>query len=253
MRNMLVLLIAAAVVMSVSGTVVGQGVTAAVKSVTLEGNAIVDNLKRAQPGIPIDRVESTPMPGMYAVVLKDGTVLYGSKNGKHLFSGDMFDISGGEIVNLAEQRRTKSRQSLLTDPLMGEGLVFAATGMRKATISVFTDVDCGFCRKLHLEVPQLNAMGVEVRYLAYPRAGVGSESYKKIVSAWCSKDPNTALTALKAGKTIADNQCNDNPVADLYQLGQRMGISGTPAILLEDGRLLPGYMPAAQLAETIGI
>ena len=136
---------------------------------------------------------------------------------------------------------------------MQQGLVFAATGKRKATISVFTDVDCDYCRKLHLEVPELNAMGVEVRYLAYPRAGVGSESYRKIVSAWCATDPNTALTALKAGKTITDNQCSDNPVADQYQLGQQMGISGTPAILLEDGRLLPGYMPAAQLAESIGI
>jgi len=217
------------------------------------GQAIIDNLTKAQPGIPIERVEETTMSGILAVVLGDGTVLYGSEDGTHLFSGDMFSIAGGEIVNLAEQRRSSTRQELMSDPLFKDALVFAATGTKKASINVFTDVDCGYCRKLHQEVPQLNAMGIEVRYLAYPRAGVGSESYTKIVSAWCADNPQQALTQLKRGQNIADRQCGDNTVADQYNLGQKMGISGTPAIILEDGRLLPGYLPAAELAATLGL
>ncbi len=217
------------------------------------GQLIIDNLTQAQPGIPIERVEKTSMAGVLAVVLSDGTVLYGSEDGKHLFSGDMFSIAGGQIVNLAEQRRTSTRQELMRDPLFQDALVFAATSSKKASISVFTDVDCGYCRKLHQEVPQLNAMGIEVRYLAYPRAGVGSDSYKKIVSAWCAKNPQQALTQLKAGQNIANQQCSDNTVADQYNLGQKMGISGTPAIIVEDGRLLPGYLPAAELAATLGL
>lgn len=217
------------------------------------GQLLIDNLSQAQPGIPIERVEKTSMAGVLAVVLSDGAVLYGSEDGKHLFSGDMFSIAGGQIVNLAEQRRTTTRQELMKDPLFKDALVFAATSKKKAAINVFTDVDCGYCRKLHQEVPELNAMGIEVRYLAYPRAGIGSDSYKKIVSAWCSDNPQQALTKLKAGQNIANKQCDDNTVADQYNLGQKMGISGTPAIILEDGRLLPGYMPAADLAAALGL
>lgn len=217
------------------------------------GQKIIDNLTQAQPGIPIESVEKTSMPGMLAVVLSDGTVLYGSEDGEHLFSGDMFSIAGGQIVNLAEERRSTTRQNLMADPLFQDALVFAATGKKKAAINVFTDVDCGYCRKLHQEVPQLNAMGIEVRYLAYPRAGLGSDSYNKIVSAWCADNPQSALTKLKAGQPIPNKECRDNTVADQYNLGQKMGISGTPAIILEDGRLLPGYLPAAELAATLGL
>jgi thiol:disulfide interchange protein DsbC len=131
-------------------------------------------------------------------------------------------------------------------------VVFPTGGERKAVISVFTDVDCGYCQKLHREVPRLNELGVEVRYLAYPRAGIGSRSYQKIVSAWCAEDPNSAITALKSGQEIPDSDCT-NPVAAQYELGQEVGVSGTPAIVLEDGRLLPGYLPADQLAQAIGI
>jgi thiol:disulfide interchange protein DsbC len=131
-------------------------------------------------------------------------------------------------------------------------VIFPATGTRKAVINVFTDVDCGFCQKLHQEVPELNRMGVEVRYLAYPRAGVGSPSYAKIVSAWCSQDRNLAITRLKAGESIPDATC-ENPVADQFELGQSIGVTGTPAIVLEDGTMVPGYQPAAQLAAIAGV
>ena len=117
---------------------------------------------------------------------------------------------------------------------------------------MFTDIDCGYCRKLHREIPQLNEMGIEVSYLAYPRAGIGSQSYSKYVSAWCAEDKLGALTLAKNGQEIPAKNC-DNPIAAQYELGQQMGISGTPAIVLEDGRLIPGYLNAQKLANALGV
>ncbi len=130
--------------------------------------------------------------------------------------------------------------------------IFPALGRRKASITVFTDVDCGFCRKLHLEVPQMNKMGVEVRYLGYPRAGVGSEGYDKLVTAWCSSDRQDAITRMKRGEELPPKTC-DNPVAREYQFGHLAGLKGTPGIVLEDGRMLPGYVSAQDLGKELGI
>ena len=123
----------------------------------------------------------------------------------------------------------------------------------KATINVFTDIDCGFCRKLHKEVPSLNKLGIEVRYLAFPRAGVGSKSYQKAVTAWCADNPLTALTEYKNGVDKQIRECDKNPVAGQYQLGQTLGINGTPAIVLDDGTLVPGYRTADAIAKILGL
>ncbi len=216
------------------------------------GDALVAKLKSLRPEIPIERVTPSPLPGIYQLELAGGTVFYGTEDGRYLFAGDLYELGETDLVNLAELGRVEKRQALMASVNTADMVVFPAGGERKAVISVFTDVDCGYCRKLHQEVPELNEMGVEVRYLAYPRAGIGSPSYQKIVSAWCSDDRNGAITALKAGEEIPESDCK-NPVADQYELGHEVGVSGTPAIVLEDGRLLPGYMPADQLAQAIGI
>ena len=212
---------------------------------------LVAKLQAIRPDLPIERVLETPVANMYGLALPDGTVLYGTADGKHLFAGDLYAL-GTELVNLTESSRAVQRRGLLAGMPVDDMVVFSPEEERKASIYVFTDVDCGYCRKLHQEMAELNARGIEVRYLAYPRAGVGSDSYQKIVSAWCADDPQSALTALKAGQVIPSRSC-PNPVAAHYDLGRQVGISGTPAILTEDGRLFPGYMPAAQLAATIGV
>lgn len=217
-----------------------------------EGSALVARLKALRPEIPIESVANSPLPGILQLNLAGGTVFYGTADGRYLFAGDLYELGDDDLVNLAEQGRIGKRHELMAAVDPKDMVIFPATGKTKAVINVFTDVDCGYCRKLHQEVPRLNELGIEVRYLAYPRAGIGSRSYEKIVSAWCSDDPNAAITALKAGKEIPDATC-PNPVADEYMLGQQVGVSGTPAIVLEDGRLLPGYMPADDLAATIGI
>ena len=134
-------------------------------------------------------------------------------------------------------------------------IVFAPEGKPSYTITVFTDIDCGYCRKLHGEMAGYNAEGIKVQYLFYPRAGEGSPSFAKAVSVWCADDRRTALTDAKAGKSIPDKTC-PNPVKEHLELGEKMGVSGTPAIVLENGEMVPGYIPpkrlAAMLKEKLG-
>ncbi len=213
---------------------------------------LVQRLKALRPGIPIEHVSASPVPGIYALELGGGTVYYGTADGRHLFAGDLYELGDDDLVNVTEAGRTEMRKELIAAVPRKDMVIFSPKGPTKAVIDVFTDVDCPYCQKLHQEVPELNRMGVEVRYLAYPRAGIGSKSYDKMVSAWCSDDPNTAITRLKAHKSVPDAHCT-NPVAEQYELGQQVGVTGTPSIILEDGRMLPGYLPAKELAKAAGI
>lgn len=213
--------------------------------------ALLQRLKVAVPDLPIEAVYAIPIPGMFAVELPGGQTLYGTKDGKYLFSGDLYQLDG-QLVNLAEGRRAIKRKQLLDAEPLKDMVVFSPAGETKAHINVFTDVDCGYCRKLHQEIADINALGIEVRYLAYPRAGLGTPTHAKIVSAWCADDRNQAMTALKLGLSIPMSEC-ENPISHQYELGQQVGVTGTPAIVTADGRLLPGYMPAARLAEILGL
>ncbi|MDZ7669147.1 MAG: DsbC family protein [Gammaproteobacteria bacterium] len=217
-----------------------------------DAERLVSKLKSLRPDIPIEAVSSTPIPGIIALELAGGTVFYGTADGRYLFAGDLYELGDNDLINLAEAGRVDRRRELMSTVDEKDMLIFSPSGATRTTISVFTDVDCGYCQKLHQEVPALNDMGVEVRYLAYPRAGVGSRSYQKIVSAWCAENPNAALTKLKARESIPDATC-PNPVAEQFELGREMGVNGTPAIVLEDGRMLPGYMPADDLVQAIGL
>ena len=213
------------------------------------GRKLAEKLQQLRPGIPIEAVVAIDIPGMYAIELSGGTTLYGTADGQHFFSGDLFAVQD-DLVNLSEERRDKKRQQLMAQQSLEDMIVFPAVGEPRGYIQVFTDVDCGYCRKLHNEMAQINELGIEVRYLAYPRAGVDSDTHDKMVSAWCAKDRQSAITQLKAGASVPTKTCQ-NAISDHYGLGQQLGISGTPAIVLADGRLLPGYLPAERLAAAV--
>jgi len=214
---------------------------------------LVAELRKVIPDLPVEGVTLTPMAGFYAIDLFGGQTLYGSADGRFLFSGDLYELSAGKgLINIAEARRVVKRRQLIDAEPVENMVVFAPAGETRTHVTVFTDVDCGYCRKLHQEMADINALGIEVRYVGYPRAGLGTPTHAKIVSAWCAKNPNEAITALKSGVTIPSAEC-ENPIAGQYELGQKIGVTGTPAIVTADGRLLPGYMPAATLAEAIGL
>lgn len=190
----------------------------------------------------VTEVKPTPLPGVYEVIAPP-MVFYTTKDGRYVMTGDLLDLKSR--ANLSQDARIGAKKAALD--LMGEEsmIVFAPKDV-KHTITVFTDIDCGYCRKLHNEIAAYNKLGIKVRYMAYPRAGVGSESYDKAVSVWCSKDRNKAMTIAKSGGTVEKKNC-DNPVSKQFELGQQLGVNGTPAIVLENGQIYPGYAPADKL------
>ena len=198
--------------------------------------------------IDIESVRPSPAPGIVEVQVINGPLLYATKDGGYFFlNGDLHQVSEAGGVNLTEERRSLARKEQLAAVSLEDMVVFSPKGETRDYVSVFTDVTCFYCQKLHREVDQLNAKGVEVRYLAFPRGGINSDGAKKLATAWCADDQQTTLTELKAGVDLPVNDCADSPIAAQYQLGQEMGVSGTPAIITSSGMMIPGYRPAADL------
>jgi thiol:disulfide interchange protein DsbC len=214
--------------------------------------AIVARLQALRPELPVLRVSPAPLPGFYTVELGGGGMLYATADGRHLFAGDLFALGDDELVNLTERTREQSRSELLARVDPKDMIVFAPTGATRAVINVFTDIDCGYCRQLQRDMPRLNELGIEVRYLGYPRAGIVSDSHDKLVTAWCSEDQQDAMTRLKRGEQLPHRTC-PNPVADHYALGDQVGVTGTPSIVTPDGRMIPGYLPPDSLAVRLGL
>ena len=204
--------------------------------------------------IGIESVRPSPAPGIVEVQVINGPLLYATEDGGYFFlNGDLHQVSVSGAVNLTEERRSLARKEQLAAVSLEDMVVFSPKGETRDYVSVFTDVTCFYCQKLHREVDQLNAKGVEVRYLAFPRGGINSDGAKKLATAWCADDQQTTLTELKAGMDLPVNDCADSPIAAQYQLGQEMGVSGTPAIITSSGMMIPGYRPAADLIVALGL
>ena len=231
--------------------VLGGAVLSLAASVVLAADpdqAIRAALTKLQPDMPIEAIAESPMTGLFQVHLKGGRMLYSSADGQFLIQGNLYQVKGGDAVNLTRQAESKGIAKVISDIPLSEMVVFSPKEPAKAHITVFTDTDCGYCQKLHSEVPELNRLGVEVRYVAFPRQGVGSHGYNGLVSVWCAKDRQDAMNKAKSRQELPPGNC-ENPVAKQYELGQMIGVNGTPAIVLGNGELIPGYQPAPQLAE----
>jgi thiol:disulfide interchange protein DsbC len=195
------------------------------------------------PGAKPEDVHPTPVPGLYEISL-GGSTGYITADGKFMLTGDLYEIESK--TNITEVRRSTQRAKELVKLSDAETINFAPTGQLKHTVTVFTDVDCGYCRKLHSEMAEYNKLGIRVRYAAYPRQGPGSESWVKMESVWCAKDRKEAMTQAKSGNDPKATQCA-TPVAKQFELGERMGVNGTPAIMTNDGDYITGYMPPTKL------
>jgi thiol:disulfide interchange protein DsbC len=213
---------------------------------------ITKSLTKAMPSLKIDNITKSEMQGIYRVETNSSEILFTDENGSYFLTGELYTTVGGQLNNLSEVRKKQLRADKISAVGSKDKIVFSPKGKTLAKIAVFTDIDCGYCRKLHQEVPRMNELGIEVSYLAFPRAGVGSESYNKFVSAWCSENKLDAMTSAKNGRSIPSKQC-ENPVLAQYELGQTLGVTGTPAIVLEDGTLVPGYLTAEKLAKGLGL
>ncbi len=205
--------------------------------------AITAQLKKLLPEYEITSVTETPVRGLYEVMMGP-QVMYVSGDGRYMMQGRLVDLVNRE--DLTEPRQAEARKQAVNK--VGEDtMVIFAPKKYDHTVTVFTDIDCGYCRKLHSQISEYEDEGIRVRYVFYPRAGVDSESYKEAVSVWCADDQQQAMTDAKAGKPVANKSC-DNPVKQHMALGELLGINGTPAIVLESGDLVPGYVPPKRLA-----
>ena len=214
---------------------------------------ITAGLKKWQPAWKFNNFIETPIPGLYHVQVIGGPPLYVSEDGQYFIRGDLEKIGFGKTENWRDKVYAPMRRDLINAAEAEHMIAFKPKGKTKAVIYVFTDVDCGYCLKLHSEVPALNDMGVEVRYLAFPRAGVNSSSGHKLLSIWCADNPVEAMDRMKQRKGIAPKSCETAAISDHMRLVQEMGITGTPAVILEDGSLVSGYRRASQFRQILGL
>ncbi len=217
---------------------------------TRAADPVVEQIDKAMAalfgGQKPDAVEKAPVPGLYQV-LYAGRLFYVTPDGQFLIDGTLYDVAQGR--NLSADRLAVERRKAMAVVGPGDTIDF---GPKDApwTVFVFTDIDCPYCQKLHSQIQGYNELGIRIRYLLYPRTPPGSPSYVKAVSVWCSGDRAQALTRAKAGEQIPVRTC-DNPVARNQELGRKVGVSGTPAIVTPSGRLLPGYLPPKDLLQRL--
>ena len=198
----------------------------------------ISAIRTINPQVRIDHVGAAPLPGFRELIV-GGQVLYVSDDGRYLLQGALFDVE--QQKDLSQGGLAAVRRDLLKTIPAKDRIIFAAD-KPDYTVAVFTDVECGYCRKLHEDIAEYNKRGISIEYLAFPRMGPASEDFRKMVSVWCAKDRRQALTDAKQDKAVPQRDCT-NPVAMQYDVGQRVGLTGTPMIVTAEGMQMPGYMP----------
>ena len=208
-----------------------------------------EELAKRLNGIAVEDITDAPIAGLYQVAV-GANVAYVTKDGRYIVRGDIFDADTS--ANVSEETRARARATMLGSVDPESMIVFKpASGEVKHTVTIFTDIDCGYCRQFHREIDKVTALGIEVHYLFYPRTGRDTESWTKADQVWCAADHNSALTRAKLGGEIPDGEECATPVEAHYELGQRIGVRGTPAVFSETGELLGGYLPPATLAKVL--
>ncbi len=208
--------------------------------------AIRQAMTKSMPTMKIDSITPSEIKGLYEVIV-GANIFYVSEDGKYLLQGRMVDVAARK--DLTEEKLAGTRKKAI-EKIGQENMIVFKPKIGKYTVTVFTDIDCGYCRKLHSEIDQYLAQGITIQYLFFPRAGKDSDSYTKAVSVWCAKDRNAAFTDAKKGNTPPAKTC-DNPIDKHMQLAADFDVKGTPMIVTEKGNIYPGYLPAKQLVEAL--
>ena len=194
-----------------------------------------------------EHINASPVDGWYTVQ-KGSVVAYVSKDGRYLLQGDMIDLD--HQINLSEATRTDSRRTLMSSVTDDQVILFTPDVV-KHRVTIFTDVDCTYCRKLHSQVDEYLAAGIQIRYMLYPRNGPASSSWNTSEDVWCARDRNIALTAAKLDRDFETQKCDTSAITEHYMLGQSVGLTGTPAIVFADGTLVSGYLPPEALVSRL--
>ena len=209
---------------------------------------IISSLVKVLPeGMAVQGIKKSQIENLYIVDIGDLQPLYVSKDGEFFFYGELYAINGNQLENKTKDEINLKRKSILDAKLGVDDFISFKANDEKFQVIIFTDVDCGYCRKFHNEMADFNNLGITVNYVAFPRSGLDSDSYSKIVTAWCSITPKATITQMKQGQEVALSLCEDHPVKKHYMLGQKIGITGTPAIIKSNGELLPGYLSPEEL------
>jgi len=201
-----------------------------------------DAIRKLNAQIRIEHIGAAPLAGFREVIV-GGQTLYVSDDGRYMLQGSLYDMEARR--DLSEASLAALRRELLKTIPVKDRIVFAPQDP-KYTVAVFTDVECGYCRKLHSQIDEYNREGIAVQYLAFPRMGLGSADFQKMVNVWCATDRRQALTDAKNDRRVPTRNCK-NPVTMEYDVGQRIGLAGTPLIVAPDGTAMPGYMPPKEL------
>lgn len=207
---------------------------------------VEEKLRLLVPNAKTIAVSETPIEGILQVQV-NSEIVYMTEDGDYLLQGQIVEME--TRTNITDQAKSGIRLGLLAGLNRDEQITFAPENP-KFDLLVFTDIDCGYCRKLHNQIEEYNDEGIAIHYMAFPRAGIGSNSYDKFVSVWCADDQQAALTLAKSGTDPEPKEC-PNPIADQYNVGREVGVTGTPALVTADGALIPGYMPPAQLRQRL--
>lgn len=213
---------------------------------SFRADKLISQLKQVSENAEIGEAHETPIQGLIGVKVGGGNVVYGTADGRYIVAGDLFALESSGLVNLTERLRKADRKAVVNALDPATTITYAPDDVN-AVITVFTDVSCWFCRELHAHIDQLLNEGIEVRYAAFPRRGIGSGVYTEMVSVWCADDRQEALTKAKLGESVAALDCSDHPVDNHYRLGRVAGIAGTPGILLPDGRYIAGFTTVGEL------
>lgn len=200
-------------------------------------------------GVAVEDITDSPLPGVYEVAV-GANVAYVTKDGRYIIRGDIYDAETS--ANVSEETRARARVAMLDSVDPASMIVFKpANGEVKHKITIFTDIDCGYCRQFHREIDKVTALGIEVHYLFYPRTGPNTESWTKADQVWCAPDHNSALTRAKLGGEIPEVAACTTPIEAHWELGRQIGVRGTPAIFSDTGELIGGYLPPATLAKVL--
>jgi thiol:disulfide interchange protein DsbC len=211
-----------------------------------EFDVVEARIRELAPTATSIAVSETPIEGLLQVQVS-GDIVYATTDGKYMVQGRIIDLETRE--DITELSKATLRKEILNHVDSSKQITFAPEAPAY-DLTVFTDIDCGYCRKLHSQIAEYNKQGIAIHYMAFPRAGIGSESYDKAVSVWCAKDQQSALTSAKLGNDPVPEHC-ENPVAEQYELGIELGVSGTPALLTSSGQLIPGYVPPDVLRQRL--